>query len=1006
MGGAASKKKGVSSIVDIKSRTYNEIINDKCSMERLDAANGSKIFNIKGKNYDYKLKYCYVSQRGYYPQSLNKANQDSYSIQETWYGDESIHMFGIYDGHGETGDYCSHFAALYTPLYFHKQIDNMGGFKSMSDSDIKQKFSDAFVTTNIALHESSIDDTLSGTTAITVFVKGDKLVVANVGDSRAIIASDIDGNLKSSPLSIDQTPFRKDERTRLKKRGAKIMTMDQIEGAEPIHDNWGEDGETGNEIGEGDPPRVWDRSLQMPGCAFTRSIGDSFAESIGVFAEPEILTWDIQPNDKFVIIASDGVFEFLTSQAVVDMVAGFADPLTAAKHVVSEAYRLWLTYDERTDDISIIIINFEDIRKKSKLTNDSPDSPNEIRKADVDYQKFVKPIRSIRRKDRKKKLINESIDDTEMTDADFNSIITEKSPTDATRINELINSNFMFQKLTVDQKELLSKVITFKEVRKDEVIINEGDDGNEMFIIDSGEYDVYKKDDKGQLVLVFTYSYPGAFGELSLIYGEPRAATIKAKRDGKLWCLRRRVFKAIMTSKTNVGNPIVYLKSIPVLSECTYYQLQRLCEYSLEIVVPAAEKIIDRNTESKYELYIVVSGSVQVTLNNQETSIREATSFFAAFETGAGTKSVKNVTSISETKLLVIPRKAIIDILGNELIAALSAALNKSPRYKLTIKESIFDKDVYLTINKKDYELKEATVLIGDFSYIASYQNISTKKITSVKVVSKYRASKSKIDASLVQEKKYLMTLSKLKDSDTFITSAISTYQDDKITMLFYDDYYVSDLSFLIYQTDIPIISKQYFSSCIFLGIKYLHSKGLFHRFINADNIYITNKGIAKIGGLLYAKEMSGKKSYTICGEPEYFAPEIILQQGYNYSVDLWAYGILLYELFEGKLPFGQENIDEVQLYKLITSYQGNLEFTIQDTNTTNIIQCLLNPTSNERLGFKSSKEIMNHNFFKGTSWENYNNTNAPSSLPSIEGSSLFIHDDQESISSPLYDNF
>jgi CRP-like cAMP-binding protein len=239
-----------------------------------------------------------------------------------------------------------------------------------------------------------------------------------------------------------------------------------------------------------------------------------------------------------------------------------------------------------------------------------------------------------------------------------------------------------------------------------------------MFIIDSGEYDVYKKDDKNE-VLVFTYTYPGAFGELSLIYGESRAATIKAKTDGKLWCLGRRVFKSIMTNKTNSGNPLIYLKSIPVLSECTYYQLQRLCEYSLEILVPAAEKIIDRNTESKYELYIVVSGSVQVTLANQETSIREATSFFAAFETGAGTKSVKNVTSISETKLLVIPRKAIIDVLGNELIAALSAALNKSHRYNLTIKESIFDKDVYLTINKKDYELKEATVLIGDFSYIA-----------------------------------------------------------------------------------------------------------------------------------------------------------------------------------------------------------------------------------------------------------------------------------------------
>jgi len=1009
MGGAASKKKERVLPLDSSIGTYNEIINEKCTMTRLDAENGSKEFDIIGTNYDYKLKYCYVSQRGYYPQSLNKANQDSYSIQESWYGNESIHMFGIYDGHGEYGDFCSHFAAIQTPLHFHKELDDNGGLDGIND--IQKKYAAAFVTANEALHFSPIDDTLSGTTAITVFVQGDRLLVANVGDSRAIIASDINGSLKFSPLSIDQTPFRKDERTRLKKRGAKIMTMDQIEGAEAIHENWG-DGETGNEIGEGDPPRVWDKSLQMPGCAFTRSIGDSVAEAIGVFAEPEILAWDIKPNDKFVIIASDGVFEFLTSQAVVDMVAGFADPLTAAKHVVSEAYRLWLLYDDRTDDISIIIINFSDIKKKS-TGRESPNQ-NEIRKAsDMDYHKFVnKPIRgSVRRKDRKKKVIVEQQEEFDIKDVDFTSSATEKTPAELTRITDLINSNFMFKKLTPEQKELLYKVMTFKEVKKDEIVINEGEAGTEMFIIDYGQYDVYKKDDKGQLVLVFTYTPPGAFGELSLIYGEPRAATIKAKTDGKLWCLGRKVFKAIMTSQTKFVNPLAYLKSMPIISDCPKTQLQRLGELSTEIVVPIGEKIVDRNSQPKYELYIIVSGSVQINLVSEESSIREANSYFAAFEIGTGRKCVESVISKSETKLLVIPRKALTSVLGNDIIIALTAALNaKNFRYNFTLQESIFNNDVPAKVNPKDYKLKNPTVLIGDFAYIAAYQNTTTtKNITSVKIVSKGRANKSKSDISLVREKKYLMALSKLKDNsnDTFITTAIGTYHNDKISMLFYDDHYVSDLSFLIYQTDIPAITKQYYSCCIYSGIKYLHGKGLFHRFINAENIYITSKGVAKVGGLIYTKEMSGKKSYTICGEAEYFAPEIILQQGYNYSVDIWAYGILLYELFEGKLPFGQENTDEVQLYKLITSYQGNLEFTIQEKAATSLVKSLLNPSSNERLGFKSVKEIMDHKFFKGMNWDNLlNSGKEASSFPSIDESSLFIHNDQDIVSLPLYDNF
>ena len=71
------------------------------------------------------------------------------------------------------------------------------------------------------------------------------------------------------------------------------------------------------------------------------------AERCGVFAEPELLNWNISPNDKFAVVASDGVFEFITSQNVIEMIAKFKDPIEAAKHVVAEAYRLWLTYDDR-----------------------------------------------------------------------------------------------------------------------------------------------------------------------------------------------------------------------------------------------------------------------------------------------------------------------------------------------------------------------------------------------------------------------------------------------------------------------------------------------------------------------------------------------------------------------------------------------------------------------------------------------------------------------------------
>ena len=129
-----------------------------------------------------------------------------------------------------------------------------------------------------------------------------------------------------------------------------------VQGLEPIHENWG-DVNLGEELDEGgDPPRIWSPHGEYPGTAFTRSIGDSYAEELGVFAEPEIITRDVQATDKIIVVASDGVFEFLTNQSVVDMCAKFQDPLEACRAVVAEAYELWLQYELRTDDITMICI--------------------------------------------------------------------------------------------------------------------------------------------------------------------------------------------------------------------------------------------------------------------------------------------------------------------------------------------------------------------------------------------------------------------------------------------------------------------------------------------------------------------------------------------------------------------------------------------------------------------------------------------------------------------------
>ncbi|XP_020548575.1 probable protein phosphatase 2C 35 isoform X1 [Sesamum indicum] len=297
----------------------------------------------------FRLGYSVLTQRGYYPESPDKENQDSYCIRTNIQGNPNVHFFGVFDGHGLFGTQCSNFVK-------DRLIEILSNDAALVDDPVNA-YSAAFLATNDELHNSEIDDSMSGTTAITALVVGDKLYVANVGDSRAVLAVKEGGRVLAQDLSCDQTPFRKDECERVKLCGARVLSVDQVEGLkDPGIQSWGDEETDGN-----DPPRLWVQDGMYPGTAFTRSVGDSMAERIGVIADPEVSMVQLTSSHPFFVVASDGVFEFLSSQTVVDMVNKYADPRDACSAIAAQSYKLWLEHENRTDDITIIIVQIKDL---------------------------------------------------------------------------------------------------------------------------------------------------------------------------------------------------------------------------------------------------------------------------------------------------------------------------------------------------------------------------------------------------------------------------------------------------------------------------------------------------------------------------------------------------------------------------------------------------------------------------------------------------------------------
>lgn len=260
-------------------------------------------------SHNLRLSYSVISQRGYYPETPDKENQDSFCVRTNIQGNPNVHFFGVFDGHGLCGTQCSTFVK-------DRLVEIMSNDAALLDDPVRA-YSNAFLVTNEELHNSEFDDSMSGTTAITALVVGDKLYVANVGDSRAVLAVKEGDKVVAQDLSYDQTPFRKDECERVKQCGARVLSVDQVEGLkDPRIQSWGDEETDGS-----DPPRLWVQNGMYPGTAFTRSVGDNMAEKIGVVADPEVSTVELTTSSHpFFVVASDGVFEFLSSQTVVDMV--------------------------------------------------------------------------------------------------------------------------------------------------------------------------------------------------------------------------------------------------------------------------------------------------------------------------------------------------------------------------------------------------------------------------------------------------------------------------------------------------------------------------------------------------------------------------------------------------------------------------------------------------------------------------------------------------------------
>jgi hypothetical protein len=192
------------------------------------------------------------------------------------------------------------------------------------------------------------------------------------------------------------------------------------------------------------------------------------------------------------VIASDGVFEFLTNQMVADMIAQRPDPLDACRAVVAQSYELWLQYEVRTDDITIIAIYIQSGQDLIEKTTD-------ISTQDIQLMEEItnRPVRRAVSREKRKILIQAAEDTRSMSriESDRHLLTTKipKTPKEIDAILMTISDNFLFHHLSNAQRLSLVESMHKVNVKAGDWIIKQGDAGDRFYIIESGKYEVRVK---------------------------------------------------------------------------------------------------------------------------------------------------------------------------------------------------------------------------------------------------------------------------------------------------------------------------------------------------------------------------------------------------------------------------------------------------------------------------------------------------------------------------------
>lgn len=252
----------------------------------------------------------------------------------------------------------------------------------------------------------------------------------------------------------------------------------------------------------------------------------------------------------------------------------------------------------------------------------------------------------------------------------------------------------------------------------------------------------------------------------------------------------------------------------------------------------------------------------------------------------------------------------------------------------------------------KPSQLTQVALLgYGGFGVVSLEKNNITGKAYAVKSVRKEWILRNNLAHAIISEKNLML---QCRGSD-FIVKLLTTFNLKSSLCLVMEPMLGGEIYYTYMTKKFTGDSKKarfYAATCI-LAFAYMHERSILFRDLKPENLLLDGEGRCKLTDFGLAKK-SAKKTYTTCGTPDYYAPEIVMHQGHSFGVDWWTLGVLIHELMSGHPPF-EANVP-MKTYALIRRGVDYVRFPYRGSDPVcmDLVQKLLQQEPAERLPMKT----------------------------------------------------